>query len=105
MSPHEQQRSAFLMYRAAGDEVAVHALVKDETIWLSQKAMAEWFDVQPPSISKHLKNIFVEEELQEEAVVFKNAFYSIAYSIFRALNLLICGVNCGTAVSRNKFCQ
>ena len=61
----------FLMYRAAEDEVAVNALVKDETIWLSQKSMAELFDVQTPAISKHLKNIFAEGELQEEEVVSK----------------------------------
>ena len=61
----------FLMYRAAEDEVAVNALVKDETIWLSQKSMAELFDVQTPAISKHLKNIFAEGELQEEVVVSK----------------------------------
>lgn len=61
----------FLMYRAAEDEVAVNALVKDETIWLNQKSMAELFDVQTPAISKHLKNIFAEGELQEEVVVSK----------------------------------
>lgn len=61
----------FLMYRAAEDEVAVNALAKDDIIWLNQKSMAELFDVQPPAISKHLKSIFAEGELQEEAVVSK----------------------------------
>lgn len=65
------KEARFLMYRAAEDEVAVNALVKDDTIWLNQKAMAELFDVQPPAISKHLKNIFSEGELQEEVVVSK----------------------------------
>ena len=50
------QEARFLMYRAAEDEIAVNALVKDDTIWLNQKGMAELFDVQPPAISKHLKN-------------------------------------------------
>jgi len=49
----------------------VNALVKDETIWLTQKAMAELFGVQTPAISKHLKNIFAEGELQEKVVVSK----------------------------------
>ena len=61
----------FLMYRVAEDEVAVNALIKDDTIWLTQKAMAELFGVQKPAISKHLKNIFAEGELQEEVVVSK----------------------------------
>ena len=42
----------------AGEEVSVGAVVKDESIWLTQKAMAELFEVQTPAISKHLKNIF-----------------------------------------------
>ena len=59
----------FLMYRAADDEVAVNALVKDDTIWLNQKAMAELFDVSTSSISRHLRNIFEEGELDEKVVV------------------------------------
>ena len=59
----------FLMYRAADDEVAVNALIKDDTIWLNQKAMAELFDVSTSSISRHLKNIFEEGELDEKVVV------------------------------------
>lgn len=59
----------FLMYRTAENEVAVNALVKDDTIWLNQKAMAELFDVSTSSISRHLKNIFEEGELDEKVVV------------------------------------
>ncbi len=44
-------------------------MVKDETIWLTQKAMAELFDVNVPGISKHLKNIYEEGELSESATV------------------------------------
>ena len=61
----------FLMYRSAEGDVSVNAIVKDESIWLTQKAMAELFDVQVPAISKHLKNIFEEGELKEEVVVSK----------------------------------
>lgn len=57
------------MYRAADDEVAVNALVKDDTIWLTQKAMAELFDVSTSSISRHLKNVFEEGELDEKVVI------------------------------------
>ena len=61
----------FLMYRAAEDEVAVNALVKDDTIWLNQKAMAELFDCSADNISLHLKNIFAEGELVKESVTEK----------------------------------
>jgi hypothetical protein len=61
----------FLVYRSAGEDVSVDAVIKDETIWLTQKAMAELFGVQTPAISKHLKNIFEEGELDEEVVVSK----------------------------------
>ena len=61
----------FLIYKSAEEDVSVKAVIRDETIWLTQKAMAELFDVQTPAISKHLKNIFDEGELQEEVVVSK----------------------------------
>ena len=61
----------FLMYQSAEENVSVNAIIKDETIWLSQKGMAELFGVQPPAISKHLKNIFAEGELNEEVVLSK----------------------------------
>ena len=61
----------FLIYRSAEEDVSVNAVIKDETIWLTQKAMAELFDVNVPAISKHLKNIFMEGELQENMVVSK----------------------------------
>ena len=61
----------FLVYRSAREDVSVDAVIKDETIWLTQKSMAELFGVQVPAISKHLKNIFEEGELDESVVVSK----------------------------------
>ena len=61
----------FLMYNSAEEDVSVNAVIKDESIWLTQKAMAELFGVQIPAISKHLKNIFEDGELKEEVVVSK----------------------------------
>ncbi len=49
----------------------VQAVIKNETIWLTQKAMSELFGVNIPAISKHLRNIFDEGELQEKVVVSK----------------------------------
>ena len=59
----------FLIYRSAEEDVSINAVVKDESIWLTQQGMAELFGVQKPAISKHLKNIFEEGELDEKVVV------------------------------------
>lgn len=53
------------------NNITVNAILKDETIWLSQKGMAELFDVEVPAISKHLMNIFDEGELVESSTVSK----------------------------------
>lgn len=60
-----------VLYRTEDDSVTVSALIKDESIWITQKAMSELFGVQVPAISKHLKNIFEQGELKEELVVSK----------------------------------
>ena len=59
----------FLLYTAPDGDVKVDVVFQDETLWLTQKAMAELFDVNVPAISKHLKNIFESGELTETAVV------------------------------------
>jgi hypothetical protein len=59
----------FLIYNTPQENVKIDVVVKDETIWLTQKAMAALFDVQVPAISKHLKKIFEEGELDEKVVV------------------------------------
>lgn len=59
----------FLIYRSAEEDVSVQAVIRDETIWLTQKAMAELFGVSKQSISYHLNNIFSEGELLQETVV------------------------------------
>lgn len=61
----------FLIYKAAEEDITVNAVIRDETIWLTQKAMSELFGVQTPAISKHLKSIFEEGELAQEVVVSK----------------------------------
>lgn len=61
----------FLMYKSAEEDVSVNALIKDETIWLNQKAMAELFGCSTDNISLHLKNIFLEGELDKDAVTEK----------------------------------
>lgn len=61
----------FLMYRSAEQDISVNAVIRDETIWLTQKGMAELFGVEIPAISKHLANIFTEGELEAEATLSK----------------------------------
>ena len=61
----------FLIYNTPEEKIAVNVVIKGETIWLTQKAMAELFGVQTPAISKHLKKIFEEEELDEKVVISK----------------------------------
>ena len=61
----------FLVYNTPDKDIKVNAVIKDDTIWLTQKSMAELFGVQTPAISKHLKNIFEEGELNELATISK----------------------------------
>ena len=65
----ELKELSFLMYTSKEENISVNVVVKDETIWLTQKAMAELFGVGIPAISKHLKNIFDEGELNEKVVI------------------------------------
>ena len=60
-----------ILYHSDDGDVSVNAYIKDETLWITQKAMAELFGVQVPAISKHLKNIFHDGELKEQVVVSK----------------------------------
>ena len=57
----------FLVYRSAEEEASVDAVIKDETIWLTQKSMSELFGCTADNISLHLKNIYMEQELDERA--------------------------------------
>jgi len=61
----EMQREVnqFIIYETEDGEVNVSVILKDETIWLTQKGMSELFDVNTQAITKHLKNIYAEEEL------------------------------------------
>lgn len=61
----------FILYQLPDEEGKVQVVIKDETIWATQKAMAQLFDVNIPAISKHLKNIFDEGELSPDATVSK----------------------------------
>ena len=61
----------FLMYQSADEDISVNAVIRDETIWLTQKSMAKLFDVDVPAISKHLSNIYDEGELMRDSTISK----------------------------------
>lgn len=61
----------FRLYDLPNEEGKVQVLIKEETIWCTQKAMAQLFDVNLPAINKHLKNIFEEGELEVNSTISK----------------------------------
>ena len=64
----QDQATEFLLYTAPNGAIKVEVLLSNESIWLTQERMAELFGVKRPAITKHLKNIFESNELQEEVV-------------------------------------
>lgn len=70
MSQNEIQ---FLLYQMPEEDGSVQVIIKDETIWASQKAMAQLFGVDKSGISRHISNIFKEGELVENTTVAKIA--------------------------------
>lgn len=63
--------SNFVIFKIDKSKVNIDVLFENETLWLTQKQIAELFEVNVPAISKHLKNIFETNELEEESVVSK----------------------------------
>ena len=63
--------SELLFYTTPSGDVRMDVRLQGETVWLTQKQMAELFSVNVPAISKHLRNIFADHELSEDAVVSK----------------------------------
>lgn len=68
MLEHEDK---IILYTTDSGKVTVSVRFEDENFWMTQKAIAELFDVQVPAITKHLKNIYDEEELTRESTVSK----------------------------------
>ena len=63
------QKGEIVIYTSEDGTVSLDTKLDNDTIWLTQKQMAELFGVKTPAISKHLKNIFSEGELKEEVVI------------------------------------
>lgn len=66
-----------VLYQEDDRNINVNVYFKDEAYWLTQKSMAELFDVNVPTISRHLQNIFDENELDKNATVSKNEIVQI----------------------------
>lgn len=61
----------FLIFQIEGQEKGVQVVYQDETIWATQKAIAELFDVKVSTVNEHLKNVFKDGELQEASTIRK----------------------------------
>lgn len=61
------EANSIVFYQTEETDVVVNVVYKDETFWLTQKAMAELFEVNPQAITKHLQNIYEENELQYDS--------------------------------------
>ena len=61
----------FLFYNLPENREQVKAVIKDESIWLTQKGMSQLFDVGIPAVNKHLGNIYAEGELEQSATISK----------------------------------
>jgi hypothetical protein len=64
-----KQQSDFILYTSNDGDVNVEVVFKDETVWLTQKAMSGLFEVKVPAISKHLANIYETGELRKESTI------------------------------------
>jgi hypothetical protein len=65
----ELQKNNFVLYTDDNGEVKVEVFLQNETLWLTQKAMAELFGVGVPAITKHLANIYESGELKQDSTV------------------------------------
>jgi hypothetical protein len=63
-----EKLSEFLLYKSDAGNIKIDVFIKDETVWLTQRKMSELFGVQRAAITKHLQNIFLEQELDEKEV-------------------------------------
>ena len=69
MNKLEPKQNNFILYTTPEGEVKLNVLLEHETIWLTQKMMADLFGVGVPAINKHLSNIFESNELEQDSVI------------------------------------
>lgn len=71
------QESHFLMYQTENGDTKIQVRIENETVWMTQKAIAELFQKGLPTINEHIKNIYNEKELTEEATIRRNRIVQI----------------------------
>ena len=64
-----ENRGEIIVYKNQDGTVKVDVRLQEDTVWLTQKSMAELFQTSVPNINMHLKSIFEEGELNEEAII------------------------------------
>lgn len=64
--------SQFLMYQTENGDTKIHVRLENETVWMTQKAMAELYQKSVKTINEHIKNIYAEGELDEKSTIRKN---------------------------------
>jgi hypothetical protein len=67
MPENEQPQSSIILYQTEDDRTRIQCRFEDETLWLTQAMMAELFQTTPQNVTLHLKAIYLEGELKEEA--------------------------------------
>lgn len=65
----QEEQNEMKIYTSEKGDVKIEVFLKDESLWLPQKKIAELFDVNVPAVSKHLNNIYEDGELEKEATV------------------------------------
>ena len=93
----QPQQSRFLIYQAENGVIKIDVRFEEETVWLTQQHLAELFQTTVPNISMHLRNIFEEGELQQEATV-KN-FLTVRQEGVRQVNRTIDFYNLDAIIS------
>ena len=63
------KKPQIIIYQALDEKQKIRVRVEDENVWLTQKLIAELFDVSIPTVNEHLKNIFETEELDKNSVI------------------------------------
>lgn len=66
---NKQSRGEIIIYTSDDGKISLDTKLENNTIWLTQKDMAELFGVKTPAINKHLNNIYQEGELNQDATV------------------------------------
>lgn len=84
-------QESFLLYKTSDNKVSINVQIQDETVWLTQEQMAELFDKSKKTISEHIRNIYLEGELTEQATMRKsgNSGFSTKPTNYYNLDVII----------------